>query len=436
MFFNIQPSESGFFYSKFLPVIVGAFIFVACNSSNDYDLIDSLSDNAQIFTVELFHATTNSSLTVNNLNGGALYAVSKDESGKQVLIKDSIHFKTNEQGIKVITETGSYILSDTVSIVGNNESEHFGFFSFTADKKPEIVLRGSVEIITDGVGIHLTISSYEHDLIASMLEHTIDKNDPEPYKEAMAVVYRTNLFAYVTENSFIPVRESKRSGIQFASNMPDYSHYKIIHQTNDYVTLFRNKPVTIFTTEMCGGMTATPDMIWQDLPPSPQYQVVVCQNCLSNGSYQWSNSVSTELISEALFGYRGPIDIWISKYYENGRPQHISAQSGHQTATFTIEEFREHLSKLTNHKNIILSDWFEIEPDKDTPDSDHGPFRILNITNLTADDQIQFIGWGKGHGAGICRTAARELADEGKNFFELIKVFYPRLGTGIIQRDE
>ncbi|GEM_PF-1831896 len=433
MLFTFHPILSKFTL-RF--VLVAVLLNVSCMKSDKYDYLGSLDSHARTFTVELFDNNVVTSLTIGNPDNRSIYVYSEADTSNLIPVPDESVFRFRDSGIELIANDKVVSFSSEIAFVGENGKKLLDYLSYSSTETTEITLRGSPEIKRAQDGITATVTAYEHDIIASMMVNDVKITDPIAYKQTMAILFQTTLYAAASGNNNLSIREAERTGIQFGSEIPDQFLYTIIEETSDYIALYNDLPVPMYTTEMCGGMTATPDMVWQDLSAEPQNQVVICQDCIEKGSYEWSNTVSTDMIGEALFGYPGYVDIWISKFYENGRPQHITAQWEENKKTFTIEEFRKRISAQVNDKKIILSDWFEIEADPEDSDRKSGPFQILNIKKPVSTNHVHFIGWGRGHGVGLCQHSARQQADAGKNFVEILDHFYPRLETGRIQREQ
>ncbi len=417
-------------------IFVAAVFFVGCSEKDHYDYIRELDQDTQSFTVSLFHEDTVNSLTITGLDNSQLFVQSKTDTSNLISIPHETMFLHTEDGIEVTTKNGIATFADAVKVVGENGRELFAYLKYAADNGREVVLRGNPVIKAGPKGMRSIVTAYENDLIAAMMVDGVQSGDPEAYKHTMAVVYRTTLYAATSSGDAMLIDVSERSGIQFGTEVPGLLHYTPIEETAEHVALYRNLPVLLYTSKMCGGMTATPDMIWQDMPPEPHHQIIICQECIAKGSYEWSNTVSVEVIGEALFNHRGYVDIWISNFYENGRPKSITAQLGERKKTFTVEEFRKRITTQTDDNQIILSDWFEIETDPDTSDRKPGPLQLLNINNSSSPENVHFIGWGRGHGVGLCKYSARQQAAAGKNFSEILQHFYPRLETGRIQREQ
>jgi stage II sporulation protein D len=48
--------------------------------------------------------------------------------------------------------------------------------------------------------------------------------------------------------------------------------------------------------------------------------------------------------------------------------------------------------------------------------------------------QLQIHGTGIGHGVGMCQTGARELAEEGMSYRDILKLYYPKANLWTINQ--
>lgn len=426
-----QPSGLGIYYSILFILTFYVFFFAACNKNDPYALFNEPDRNARLFGIELFHDASVTAISVSALDRTPLYLRKKDVDMLPVSAGYEIVFTESDGNIAVVSEKIDTVFYGEVEIVKKSGELLLKPFEINAISGRTIRLRSFLTISSEMQSITVKADCYEHDLIAAMMTEIVKKDDPQSFKEAVSVLARTNLYTSVAEDRGTYLHESERLGIILGPRLPQKFHYNAIKKTEGYISVFHTQPVFLYSTEICGGMTATPDMIWQELPAEPHYQVVLCDDCLSSGSYEWVNSVDSQILGELLFGNYAHVEIWISKFYENGRPQHITAQMGDIKKTFTVEEFRKKIAQ-GDGSGIILSDWFEIHNIDGSSEKVQG-LRSLSIDyyNVTVpeSEEVHFKGWGIGHGVGLCRQSAREKAKSGETFPEIIKNYYPKLVT-------
>ncbi len=415
-------------YQIFLCALIFCAInFTACKN-DPYTSLNQHDANAQVFTIELFQNTAINSISISTLDKTPLYILKKNDIDMAPVFAGlEIVFTELENGISIFSDNVDTVSYQDINIVDQNGNFLLKPFEIHTDTGRTILIRGLLTVSNVRGSIILNADCYEHDIIASMMAEIVKKNDPQPFQEALSVLLRTNLYAF---DGGEPIHESERIGIVLGSESPQKYHYDVIHTTKGYIAVSHNKPVVLYSTEICGGMTATPDMVWQDLPSKPSYQVVLCENCLSTGSYEWIKVVNSHDLGNLLFGSFNHVKVWISKFYENGRPQFITAQMGENKKTYTVEEFRKQIAQ-GDVSGIILSDWFQIKDSDDALEKEH-PLQSLNInySNMAPEsEEVLFIGWGIGHGVGLCRESARLQARNGKTFPEILRYYFPQLRT-------
>ncbi len=406
------------------------FYFAACNKNDPYTSLEKHDKNARVFTIELFRDTVVSNISITALDKTPLYLREINADMLPVLSGYEIEFTESDGGLSVISENIDSIFYHDVEIVDKSGNLLLKPFEIHTQTGRTIQLRGFLTVSYGSHGVSIKADCYEHDLIASMMAGIVRINDPQSFQEALSVLFRTNLYAFNAGASNRHMHESERNGIVLGAQLPQKYHYNSISNTDGYIAVVHAEPVVLYSTEICGGMTATPDMVWQELPSAPNYQVVLCENCLLSGSYEWASTLNSNELGELLFGSYNHVNIWISKIYENGRPQLITAQMGDSDKTFTVEEFRNKIGH-GDTSEIILSDWFEIKNDDSSSVEVHGP-HWLNIHYngaMPETEEVLFKGWGIGHGVGLCRESARKQARDGKTFPEIIQYYFPRSQT-------
>lgn len=435
---SYQPPDPGRNYRLLFILTVLLFFHVACDDDYADMTHNEIEITSRLFTVDLFPEQNNiQSLTITAADNRSLYARSPGDERQSVFIGTKMSLTGTENGVRVISEQIDTTFLNDIELTGQTGGHLLSRFEIETGTGRTMVLRGYITVRTKPHDLGITIQSYEHDLIAYLMAPAVTQNDPDSYKETMAVVFRTNLYATVTDNgTHDTIRESKRAGIVFGTQHPEAYHYDAIQSTDGSVMYARDKPVILFSTEICGGMTATPEMVWHDLTPQPYYQVVICESCLAGDGYQWTNGVRSSALGEVLFGRRDNVEVWISKYYENGRPQFITARMGGRDKTLPVEEFRQQIAERFDSR-IILSDWFEIKDDDGAPGGERGPrsIRITYQRDSSDANIIYFEGWGIGHGVGLCRDAASKHARAGKTFSEILHYYYPRITRGRIDSE-
>ncbi len=155
----------------------------------------------------------------------------------------------------------------------------------------------------------------------------------------------------------------------------------------------------------CGGHTEEIANVWNMTNEIPHYFVPrVCKFCTHYKHFNWTHVFDGELIRKKMYvsGYKvGKIkNLEIVGRSVSGRAKHIRVSH-------------------TAGKTLIHAGKFRLALD---------PWRMRS-TKLTAvvrhKDSFEFRGSGWGHGVGLCQAGAKGMADEGRDYVQILKFYYP-----------
>lgn len=150
----------------------------------------------------------------------------------------------------------------------------------------------------------------------------------------------------------------------------------------------------------CGGSTTTADNVWADIR-SPQ-KVVISQDksCAAMKRNVWRTHLSLHALEKAL-GVQGISQVQTSRNVKDGRIHSLAflSEQGKALIKLSGNEFREKLGF-----SRVKSTKFE--------------YRF-------SSKGLSLEGRGFGHGVGLCQWGAKALADQGKNFGQILAHYYP-----------
>lgn len=176
-----------------------------------------------------------------------------------------------------------------------------------------------------------------------------------------------------------------------------------VEATSGQILTFHQKPIKSFFHSRCGGSTETPAFVWNHNKGYPQRKVP-CPFCLKN-PFSWETEVSAEELL-SWTGLTSALNIRLKpgRRGESGRLASLQVISGNQQATIDTDSLRSHLG-YTRLKSAKF-DWRHEK------------------------GRVRFEGVGNGHGVGMCQWGARFLAQQGKNYREILAHYYP--GTSLV----
>jgi stage II sporulation protein D len=176
-----------------------------------------------------------------------------------------------------------------------------------------------------------------------------------------------------------------------------------VQETEGETLDFDGEIFQAFFHSCCGGMSERADQVWAGIKtPSllTTHGDPYCNACPRNHwEYQMPREELTDLLRENGYPLREDWKIEIAKRDESGRVSEI--------------RFGE---------------------DSDLPLSGTKLREIVGYTKLPStlfeikdseNDRIVFSGKGSGHGVGLCQWGAKGMAEEGKNYREILEFYYP-----------
>ncbi|NBV49760.1 SpoIID/LytB domain-containing protein [bacterium] len=171
-----------------------------------------------------------------------------------------------------------------------------------------------------------------------------------------------------------------------------------VRSTRDQILVFNARPIKAFFHSRCGGSTETPAFVWNHRQGFPQRKVQ-CPYCQQN-PFPWETFVKAEeLLRWTGLDTRTGLKIEPGHTSTSGRLASLNFVVGTQRATIDTDSLRSHLG-YTRLKSAKFA-WKH------------------------QGDSITFQGVGNGHGVGMCQWGARFLAQQGKNYRQILAHYYP-----------
>ncbi len=167
-----------------------------------------------------------------------------------------------------------------------------------------------------------------------------------------------------------------------------------VKETKGEILTYEGKPIEAFYHSTCKGKTELPDVVWGK--SYPYLKSVPCRG--EHSPYEhWQRRFRLDEIEKAL-GLNSIKDMRITSFTSTGRVELLKAV----TEDTEIEIKAIDLRKLLGYKEL--------------------PSTHFSLTIEGGD--IIFEGGGYGHGVGLSQWGALELANEGKNYKEILEYYY------------
>jgi stage II sporulation protein D len=268
--------------------------------------------------------------------------------------------------------------------------------------------RGSIEVRKGEKGIYiindLNIEDYLKGVVPQEMDH---KWDMEALK-AQAIVARTYARYYMKENkgkeydlesSILSQVYNGMDGERFKTNVA-------VMETGDIILTYEGNPIEAFYHASCGGRTENSGDVWAK--DAPYLMGVECTEI----SQSWEREMTVGEIETALRKegvIKGSIiKLEVSSTTNTGRVSYlkVSVNNGNSREQIYIRgnDFRKAIGYTK-----IPSTYFRM---------------VVNGAG------VKFLGKGAGHGVGFCQFGAKEMAERGKNFNEILRHYYRGVDIG------
>jgi stage II sporulation protein D len=268
--------------------------------------------------------------------------------------------------------------------------------------------RGAIEVVPAPRGV-LVIAEIplEHYLVG-LINSEISSQWPIEAVKAQAVVARSYaLFQKGSrKNKQFHLESTVNDQVYAGSDGEDSRAARAVEETRGQVLVYDGRLVQTFFHANCGGHTEAAEHVWS--AKLPYLRGVVCAYCTNTPAALWQQTLPRKKIETMLRGAGYQVvalhDIRVLSRFPSGRIRQLLITSGQGTVTIPAVTFRKVLGSTV--------------------------IRSTNFTVAPAGDDFYFSGTGYGHGVGLCQWGAKQRAEEGFTYREILAYYYP--GTRLI----
>lgn len=246
----------------------------------------------------------------------------------------------------------------------------------------------------------IDIESYLKSVLASQFQYPLE---PEAMA-AVAITARTTAYFETTKNkeTFWHVEASSLGYQGNALIIPDSVTTHAVEATK-YLVLLNSKtegsvPFMATWTEHCGGKTAPYHSIFRKDFNAPQDGVESSIAALDRKDSRWSYSISIDNLASYLNLKKiTAIDV----YQDTNSNKVYALRVKDEDKSNDVDFFT--LQKIIGKKFLKSNDF----------------------TVCLRDNEIHFVGYGKGHGVGLCLYSASSMAQNGEIAIKILSKFFP-----------
>lgn len=273
--------------------------------------------------------------------------------------------------------------------------------------------RGITEVMVSGKGLLVINEIALEEYLVGLINSEISSKWPMEAIKAQAVVARSYaLFQRESrKNLSFHLESTVLDQVYNGRDIEDGRAAAAVEATRNEILIYNGKVIQAFFHSRCGGHTEASENVW--FLKLPYLRVVECKYCAGSPFSKWEASISRRKIESLLrsggYQVRGIMTIRPVNRYQSGRIADLEVLSESGSTFMPAVTFR----KLAGY-GVIRSTDFEVRP---------------------TDDNFVFTGIGNGHGVGLCQWGAKQRAEEGLSYRDILSYFYPGVGLGRIVED-
>ncbi len=267
------------------------------------------------------------------------------------------------------------------------------------------LFRGEINI-TRNQNLKLTIvnSLDIEDYVAGVLYHEVSHLWLLEAIKAQAVATRSFALyqASLNKDKDFDLTSDIYSQVYGGKTSEKYRTNVAVNKTKGEALFYKGAILPAFFSATCAGHTEDASNLWNiNLPP---LKGVVCNFCINSPHYSWRKNFRLKNIEEKLrkedFDIGDIKNIEIVKRNSSGRVDtlKITSRDG-SSLNISGKDFRRIIGP-----NELKSNNYEIE---------------------MKGYYVDFVGKGWGHGVGLCQWGAKAMAEQGNNYIQILKFYYP-----------
>ena len=250
------------------------------------------------------------------------------------------------------------------------------------------------------------------DYLATLLPKEMSSNWPLEALKAQAVAARSyalhklktdQVSKYMGFNVYYDLESSEKHQVSGTFFDATKSTYKATQETRgEVLTAFGQKTLPIFFHSKCGGKTLRPDQVWENSIPG--YQSVPCPFCHRHGKQEWRLVVKEKSLAD-----------YIKRALSIDTPR---------SKTDNLKLLSD--NRLNSKIRFYQNDHFMILK-KSRLRAAMGRKKLPsnNFFMREKNNVVEIKGTGYGHGVGMCQFGAKELAERGFTYRQILSHYFP-----------
>ncbi len=260
--------------------------------------------------------------------------------------------------------------------------------------------RGELHVLQSGSRIVIVNNVAIETYLVGLIDSEISSSWPAEAIKAQAVAARTYAISKIRPGSPYDIESTMMDQVYDGAHREEAHVYKIVESTRGQVLKRNGILFPAFYHSCCGGLTEYAHNVWNGTESMP---AVEDRHCERSPKKLWSYRIPRAQLQRLLASNNVPVGavsaITTVPLFDSPRVDTVVVETSKGTHNVRATELRRILGYMN-----LKSTWFE--------------------TSLSGGE-IVFNGRGYGHGVGMCQWGAKGMADEGYNYMDILKFYYP-----------
>ena len=307
---------------------------------------------------------------------------------KKYKLKKGGTFKILKQGKSIAAGTVKSEQGIEITLKSSDD-----FFTFKGN-----TYSGKLLLLPSSKGVNIIEVTDLESYLYGVLPYEMSYSWPIEALKAQAVAARTYTLKTLEDKKMpdFDLYSDVRSQMYKGSAKTYDSVKEAVDSTKGEVLKYKDQLFYTYYHANCGGHTDPPPWLKDPIKP---LQGSKCGYCKESKNARWSTTLSKETVNKFLKnnGIKGDLKkIKIGDKFKSGRAKTLHIITNKQKVYVPCNDFRVAVGSTK--------------------------FKSCFITDI---DGLSFEGKGYGHGGGMCQDGAKGMAQDGKDYKDILNTFYP-----------
>jgi len=263
--------------------------------------------------------------------------------------------------------------------------------------------RGVLEVSASERGLLVVNELPLEEYLVGLINCEISSAWPMEAVKAQAVIARSYAMFQkkARQGAVYQLESSVMDQVYEGCDLEDSRAARGVQETSGEVLTWDDKVIQAFYHSNCAGHTESSRNVWG--LAIPYLQGVPCQYCQDANPINWEQRIPLKKVEAALkgggFQLSGLKELKVQGRNRSGRVQQVAAYGARGSVEVPGVAFRKALG--------------------------YGVVKSTNFEIRMAGDDCLISGSGSGHGVGLCQWGAKERANDGFAYREILSYYYP-----------